>query len=101
MKGNDRDPSSSRVLGLPGEDFAAYSWGVTEDWKCRCHVRPQFAPPVDNCHPFLEQGFTSDSVHVCMGDGSVQTFSSSISDQAWYYATTPNGGEVSPDPQVP
>jgi hypothetical protein len=23
--------SSSRVLGLPGEDFAAYSWGVTED----------------------------------------------------------------------
>jgi arabinofuranan 3-O-arabinosyltransferase len=24
-------PSSSRVLGLPGEDFAAYSWGVTED----------------------------------------------------------------------
>ena len=24
-------PASSRVLGLPGEDFAAYSWGVTED----------------------------------------------------------------------
>jgi arabinofuranan 3-O-arabinosyltransferase len=23
--------SASRVLGLPGEDFAAYSWGVTED----------------------------------------------------------------------
>ncbi len=23
--------ASSRVLGLPGEDFAAYSWGVTED----------------------------------------------------------------------
>ena len=23
--------SSSRVLGLPGEDFAAYSWGVTQD----------------------------------------------------------------------
>ena len=23
--------SSSRVLGLPGEDFAAYAWGVTED----------------------------------------------------------------------
>jgi hypothetical protein len=23
--------SSSRVLGLPGQDFAAYSWGVTED----------------------------------------------------------------------
>ena len=23
--------TTTRVLGLPGEDFAAYSWGVTED----------------------------------------------------------------------
>jgi arabinofuranan 3-O-arabinosyltransferase len=27
----NKQGSSSRVLGLPGEDFAAYSWGVTND----------------------------------------------------------------------
>jgi len=27
----DAQGSSTRVLGLPGEDFAAYRWGVTED----------------------------------------------------------------------
>lgn len=27
----DASGNSTRVLGLPGEDFAAYSWGVTED----------------------------------------------------------------------
>jgi prepilin-type N-terminal cleavage/methylation domain-containing protein len=76
------------------------SWGVTEDWMCRCHVGPQFRPDPKNTHPLLEQGF-SDVIHVCMGDGSVVTFRWGISDKNWYYASTPAEGELTDDPQVP
>lgn len=79
----------------------AMSWGGSEDWKCRCHVRPQFAPDPLNCHPFLEQAFNKGQVNVCMGDGSVLSFSSGITDQAWYYASTPNEADLSPDPEQP
>ncbi len=76
------------------------AWGVNEDWKCRCHVGPQWAPPVDNVHPFLEQSFNSGAINVCFADGSVRGLTSSITHQDWYYATTPFEGEVLPDSQV-
>ena len=77
------------------------SWGLNYDWMCRCHVRPQWAPPVDNNHPFLEQSFTAGAINVGMADGSVLSLSSNITDKNWYYATTPFAGEITDDPQLP
>jgi prepilin-type N-terminal cleavage/methylation domain-containing protein len=72
-----------------------------EPWQCKCHKKPEFNPPVLNCHPLKVQSMNPNAINVCMGDGSVVSFSSTISDHAFYWANTPAGGEVNDDPQVP
>ena len=76
-------------------------WTGTKPWKCRCHKKPEFAPPVDNSHPFKEQAIQPGAINVCMADGSVISFTSAITDANWYAAVTPDEGEVATDPQVP
>jgi len=65
-------------------------------WRCRCHRKPEFGPPVDNAHPFKEQGY-GNSINIAMGDGSVRSLSSGITDEIWYYYASPDEGDINPD----
>lgn len=69
------------------------AWAPDEQWRCRCHKKPEFNPYPDNCHPLKAQAF-GESINVCMGDGSVRSVSSSVSDEQWYYRGTPNDGDL-------
>ena len=83
-------------VGTSATDYT----GGTKPWKCRCHKAPEFAPSPNNAHPFKEQGY-GPYINVLMGDGSVQTFGSNISDMNWYFAASPDEGDVPTDSQVP
>jgi prepilin-type N-terminal cleavage/methylation domain-containing protein len=67
----------------------AVAWNANQTWRCRCHKKPEFLPPETNAHPLKAQAFSSGAIQVCMADGSVQTFTNAISDEHWYYWTTP------------
>jgi hypothetical protein len=43
----------------------------------------------------------SSSINVCLADGSVVSFNSSINDANYYYTETPAAGDIPYDPQVP
>jgi prepilin-type N-terminal cleavage/methylation domain-containing protein len=79
---------------------SAWDGDPAELWKCNCHKKPEFNPPVDNVHPLKCQAF-GQTILVGMGDGSVISLSSSISDVNFFVANTPNRGDISNDPQVP
>jgi len=66
------------------------NWSV----ELRTTALPQFAPPAAQCNPDLVQAYTTSSIQVGLGDGSVRPVSSSISALTWASALTPNGGEV-------
>lgn len=53
----------------------------------------QIAPSIRQCDPALAQTPHSSGMNVAMGDGSVRILST-VSPQTWWYACTPNGGEV-------
>ena len=78
----------------------AWDGDPAELWLCNCHKKPEFNPPVDNVHPLKCQSF-GPSIMVCMGDGSVISFNSSISDVNFFVSNTPNRGDIATDPQVP
>jgi prepilin-type processing-associated H-X9-DG protein len=46
------------------------------------------------CNPALTQQIHMGGMMVGMGDGSVRSVASSVSAQTWWFALTPNGGEV-------
>lgn len=54
----------------------------------------QVLPPPNECDPERPQGLEKGGINVGLGDGSVRFVSSQISAQTWYFACTPNGGEV-------
>ncbi len=65
--------SASRVLGLPGEDFAAYSWGITEDpvpsgLLTRSYVSrqvvPSGTPPSANLVQALDEPIQEGTVYL-------------------------------------
>jgi hypothetical protein len=70
------------------------SWTGSAPWMCRCMLRPEFAPPVDNVHCLKSQSFSSSGIHAAFADGSVRFISSSVSDPAWSAGETPADGEV-------
>lgn len=72
----------------------------TQPWNCQCHKAPEFNKRWDEVHPLKLQGMGS-SINMCMADGSVVTFNSNISDQNFYFSETPQGGDLTNDPQVP
>jgi prepilin-type N-terminal cleavage/methylation domain-containing protein len=70
------------------------SWTGTAPWMCRCMLRPEFAPPVDNVHCLKSQSMSSSGIHAAFADGSVRFISSSVSDPGWSAGETPADGEV-------
>ena len=68
------------------------SWYGANPWRCRCMLKPEWAPPVDNVHPLKSQSFSSAGIHVCMGDGSVRYARSTVSAKVWENACDPRDG---------
>jgi len=57
-------------------------------------AQPQYKPTQAACVPSQAQGQSTGVVIVGMGDGSVRTVSSGVSQPTWWAACTPAGGEV-------
>ena len=70
------------------------SWTGADPWMCRCMLRPEFAPPVNNVHCLKSQSISSSGIHAAFADGSVRFISSGVSDPAWSAGETPANGEV-------
>jgi prepilin-type N-terminal cleavage/methylation domain-containing protein len=70
------------------------AWPHDRPWNCRCMRRPEFGPLITSVHPQKSQGFTSSGILVCMGDGSVRFYSSSVTDELWVAIETPDYGET-------
>jgi prepilin-type N-terminal cleavage/methylation domain-containing protein/prepilin-type processing-associated H-X9-DG protein len=50
--------------------------------------------PTNNCNHFLASSPHTGGINVGLGDGSVRYLSHTISGNTWWYACTPNGGEM-------
>ena len=72
----------------------------TQNWNCQCHMAPLFNLPSNNVHPLKLHGMGS-AINMGMADGSVVTLNSSISSENFYFSETPQGGDMSSDPQIP
>lgn len=72
----------------------------TLPWNCSCHKAPEFNTRPDASHPLKLQGMGA-SISMAMADGSVVSFSSSISDENFFFSETPMAGDRPNDPQVP
>jgi len=70
------------------------SWTGTAPWMCRCMLRPEFAPPVDNVHCLKSQSISPAGIHAAFADGSVRFISSNVSDPGWSAGETPANGET-------
>ncbi|MCZ2343541.1 MAG: DUF1559 domain-containing protein [Bacteroidales bacterium] len=70
----------------------------SELWHCKCHKKPEFGIQSNNAHPLKAQSFEPSIINVGMGDGSVIALDSSINDVNFFYANTPNAGDL---PQIP
>ena len=55
---------------------------------------PQARPPVASCNPCMLQGPHSGGILVGLGDGSVRLVSTSISQNTWANAVSPNDGNT-------
>lgn len=94
-------PYWGRALWVNKADAAPTDWTGTKPWEFRCHKKPEFGPPTTNCHPYKEQAYNSNAINILLGDGSVVSLTSGISDKNWYYIASPNEGDLSDDPQAP
>ncbi len=72
----------------------------TQNWNCECHMAPEFNKTSTTVHPLKLHGM-GGAINMAMADGSVASFSSSISSENFYFAETPQGGDISSDSQVP
>ena len=91
--GGVNDPRTGFVnLGGPSPT----AWTGSIPWNCRCMLRPEFGPPVDNAHILKSQGFNTQGINVCLADGSVRWISSSVTDPNWSAGETPTNGETLP-----
>jgi len=70
------------------------SWTGSTPWMCRCMLRPEFAPPVDNVHCLKSQSISSAGIHAAFADGSVRFISRGVTDPGWSAGETPANGEV-------
>lgn len=94
-------PYWARSLFVNNANPVPTEWTGTKPWEFRCHKRPEFGPPMDNSHPYKEQAFNSNSINILLGDGSVTSLSSSITDKNWYFIASPNENDIPDDPQAP
>lgn len=70
------------------------SWYGSKPWRCRCMLKPEWAPPLDNVHPQKSQSLTSAGIYMCMADGAVRFVSSGTPDANWSATETPDYGET-------
>ena len=54
----------------------------------------QLSPTQTTCDPTVASTHHDAGILTCLGDGSVRLVSGGVSGQTWWYAMTPNGGEV-------
>ena len=54
----------------------------------------QLSPTQSACDPTVASTAHQTVILTCLGDGSVRTVNAGVSGQTWWYAMTPNGGEV-------
>jgi prepilin-type N-terminal cleavage/methylation domain-containing protein len=54
----------------------------------------QVKPPLNTVCDAVPQGMSVGGIQVALADGSVRTCTASLSNQTWYNASTPMGGEV-------
>lgn len=54
----------------------------------------QVLPKPDECDPERPQALEKGGINVGLGDGSVRFVAVKVSEQTWYFACTPNGGEI-------
>ena len=72
----------------------------TQNWNCQCHMAPEFNKTSTTVHPLKLHGMGS-TINVAMADGGVATLNANITSENFYYAETPQAGDISADPQVP
>jgi prepilin-type processing-associated H-X9-DG protein len=81
-----------------GGDPCAWAYTTGTTWAPAfmylSNARFQTTPTADQCDPTLAQGINRGGINVGMADGSVRFLASNISPQTWWYACTPDGGEV-------
>jgi prepilin-type N-terminal cleavage/methylation domain-containing protein len=70
------------------------SWYGTNPWRCRCMLKPEWMPPLDNVHPQKSQSMVLAGIYICLADGSVRFVKSSTPDAPWSAAETPDYGET-------
>lgn len=90
---NTLPPSHLYVSGYwPRVGFVNWNgpvaWEEGDTWRCRCHKRPEFNPDPKNAHPLKAQSMAA-VINICLADGSVTSLSDDITDELWYYWTTP------------
>ncbi len=74
------------------------SWYGSKPWRCRCMLKPEWAPPVDNVHCLKSQSISPAGIHVALADGSVRFVPASTPDELWSAIETPDYGEtIRPD----
>jgi prepilin-type processing-associated H-X9-DG protein len=76
----------------------AWAYSGESDWApvfaYSSYAKFQNRPARDQCNPALPQAIHAGGIQVGMADGSVRTVANEITAQTWYFACTPNGGEV-------
>jgi prepilin-type N-terminal cleavage/methylation domain-containing protein len=74
-----------------------WNWAFMAMFAYASQDPPQVAPTAAQCNPALAQGYTAAGALIAMGDGSCRPISPGINPLTWWYACTPNGGEVLPN----
>jgi type II secretory pathway pseudopilin PulG len=58
------------------------------------HGKFQMLPSEKQCDPDLAQTAHAGGINICLGDASVRAVSEQVSPRTWWFACTPDGGEV-------
>jgi prepilin-type processing-associated H-X9-DG protein len=98
---NGLDPASLYVNGYwPRTAFVnkggavTTAWTGSAPWMCRCMLKPEVAPPIDNAHPLKSQSISLAGINAAFADGSVRFISSGVDDPHWSAGETPANGET-------
>jgi prepilin-type N-terminal cleavage/methylation domain-containing protein len=92
------DPSGT-FSPLWGHGSWDYNWmPAFETWIASGPTVSFQIQPVkaNSCNRFLASTMHTAGINTCMGDGSVRFVAQGVSPVTWWYACTPNGGEVLP-----
>lgn len=66
-----------------------------QEWNCRCHKAPEFGfKHFDGAHPLKVHSFEPAIINVCMGDGAVLSFKSTMTDYDFVVVNTPADGDI-------